>query len=149
MGKINYLLTGVVLFVPVVPHTSCRNRCYEPYDGDVPGCRCDENCVTSNSCCYDYHDICANPGESVVLRFLWQRAMLELTSEGHRVTCLSLMSGRVCLPSAQQWECTKLRCGEKRLAQSKCRCSDDCLSAADCCTNYKQVCQGEKNSTAV
>ncbi|KAF3834347.1 hypothetical protein F7725_025551 [Dissostichus mawsoni] len=38
------------------------------------------------------------------------------------------------------WECTKLRCGEKRLMQSRCHCSDDCLSAGDCCTNFKHVC---------
>uniref|UniRef100_A0A4W6BRB1 SMB domain-containing protein n=1 Tax=Lates calcarifer TaxID=8187 RepID=A0A4W6BRB1_LATCA len=50
-----------VLSVPVVPHTSCRNRCYEPYDSETPGCRCDENCSATNSCCYDYHDICSLP----------------------------------------------------------------------------------------
>ncbi len=49
--------------------------------------------------------------------------------------------------SAQQWECTKLRCGEKRLTQSKCHCSEDCLSAGDCCTNYKNVCHGENGKT--
>uniref|UniRef100_A0A7N6B519 SMB domain-containing protein n=1 Tax=Anabas testudineus TaxID=64144 RepID=A0A7N6B519_ANATE len=98
-------LKGIVLCVLVIPHTSCRNRCYEPYDGDVPGCRCDENCVSSNSCCYDYNDICT--------------------------------------VATQQWECTKLRCGETRLMQSKCHCSEDCSSAGDCCTNYKHVCKGE------
>ncbi|KAM9340330.1 venom phosphodiesterase CdcPDE [Symphorus nematophorus] len=46
-----------------VPHTSCRNRCYEPYDGDVPGCRCDENCNVTDSCCFDYYDICTIPTE--------------------------------------------------------------------------------------
>ncbi|XP_073319074.1 venom phosphodiesterase 1 [Pagrus major] len=91
---------------PVVPHTSCRNRCYEPYDGDVPGCRCDMNCNLTNSCCFDFTDTCTLPSE--------------------------------------QWECTRVRCGEKRLAQSKCHCSDDCLSAGDCCTNYKHVCHGER-----
>ncbi|KAF1382049.1 hypothetical protein PFLUV_G00160370 [Perca fluviatilis] len=90
----------------VVPHTSCRHRCYEPYDDQIPGCRCDHSCNASNSCCYDYHDICTVPTE--------------------------------------QWECTKLRCGEKRLTQSRCHCSDDCPSAGDCCTNYKHVCHGEK-----
>ncbi|XP_071356592.1 ectonucleotide pyrophosphatase/phosphodiesterase family member 3 [Trachinotus anak] len=44
----------------------------------------------------------------------------------------------------EQWGCTKLRCGEKRLTQSRCHCSDDCLSAGDCCTNYKNVCHGER-----
>ncbi|KAG7215519.1 hypothetical protein INR49_014686 [Caranx melampygus] len=47
----------------VVPHTSCRNRCYEPYDSEIPGCRCDEGCAASNSCCHDYHDICTVPRE--------------------------------------------------------------------------------------
>uniref|UniRef100_A0A8C7R2G4 SMB domain-containing protein n=1 Tax=Oncorhynchus mykiss TaxID=8022 RepID=A0A8C7R2G4_ONCMY len=47
--------------------------------------------------------------------------------------------------TTQQWECTKLRCGETRLAESRCHCSDDCLGAGDCCTNFKHVCQGEKN----
>ncbi|KAL6100248.1 uncharacterized protein ACO6RY_01897 [Pungitius sinensis] len=90
----------------VVPHTSCRGRCYEPYDGDVPGCRCDKNCNTSSSCCNDYQDICTAP--------------------------------------AEQWECTRLRCGEHRMTQSRCHCSEDCLSAGDCCTNYMQVCRGER-----
>uniref|UniRef100_A0A3B4UIF2 Venom phosphodiesterase 1-like n=1 Tax=Seriola dumerili TaxID=41447 RepID=A0A3B4UIF2_SERDU len=44
--------------LPVIPHTSCRNRCYEPYDDEIPGCRCDESCIASSSCCNDYHDIC-------------------------------------------------------------------------------------------
>ncbi|XP_036948184.1 uncharacterized protein LOC119016472 [Acanthopagrus latus] len=48
---------------PVVPHTSCRNRCYEPYDGDVPGCRCDQNCESTNSCCFDFNDTCTLPSE--------------------------------------------------------------------------------------
>uniref|UniRef100_A0A3B4UIJ6 Venom phosphodiesterase 1-like n=1 Tax=Seriola dumerili TaxID=41447 RepID=A0A3B4UIJ6_SERDU len=33
-------------------------RCYEPYDDEIPGCRCDESCIASSSCCNDYHDIC-------------------------------------------------------------------------------------------
>ncbi|XP_060760336.1 venom phosphodiesterase 1 [Neoarius graeffei] len=83
---------------------SCHNRCYEPYDYESPGCRCDEQCVTSNTCCYDFMDICHQPVES--------------------------------------WECTPLRCGEKRVSGSKCHCSSDCLSAGDCCTNYGIVCNG-------
>ncbi|XP_035241160.1 ectonucleotide pyrophosphatase/phosphodiesterase family member 3 [Anguilla anguilla] len=84
---------------------SCRQRCYEPYDNEYTGCRCDVLCVHSNSCCYDFQDTCLQPTE--------------------------------------QWECTKLRCGEKRLSNSKCHCSDDCLGSGDCCTNFKSVCQGE------
>ncbi|CAJ1082841.1 ectonucleotide pyrophosphatase/phosphodiesterase family member 3-like [Xyrichtys novacula] len=47
----------------VIPHTSCRNRCYEPYDGEVPGCRCDQSCNKTDSCCFDYHDICTVPSQ--------------------------------------------------------------------------------------
>ncbi|XP_053541991.1 venom phosphodiesterase 1 isoform X1 [Ictalurus punctatus] len=83
---------------------TCRNRCYTPYDYETPGCRCDEQCVNSNSCCYDFADICLQPIES--------------------------------------WECTALRCGEKRVSGSKCHCSSDCVSAGDCCTNYGIVCNG-------
>ncbi|XP_059899802.1 ectonucleotide pyrophosphatase/phosphodiesterase family member 3 [Gadus macrocephalus] len=49
----------------------------------------------------------------------------------------------VCLLPAEQWECTRLRCGETRMERSRCHCSADCLQAGDCCTNYKHVCQGE------
>uniref|UniRef100_A0A3B4AIM0 SMB domain-containing protein n=1 Tax=Periophthalmus magnuspinnatus TaxID=409849 RepID=A0A3B4AIM0_9GOBI len=87
---------------PVVPPTSCRGRCFEPFDGEVPGCRCDSSCNNTHSCCYDYYDI------------------------------------------LEQWECTRLRCGEKRLSNSKCHCSDDCAANGDCCTNYNNVCKGEK-----
>ncbi|KAI4876707.1 hypothetical protein NFI96_017986, partial [Prochilodus magdalenae] len=85
---------------------SCRNRCYEPYDYEAPGCRCDEQCIANGNCCYDFQDICLQPTES--------------------------------------WECTTLRCGEKRISSSKCHCSADCLSAGDCCTNYNMVCKGAK-----
>uniref|UniRef100_A0A6Q2YTI9 SMB domain-containing protein n=1 Tax=Esox lucius TaxID=8010 RepID=A0A6Q2YTI9_ESOLU len=84
---------------------NCRNRCYEPFDDQTSGCRCDMQCVTNNNCCYDFQDICLLP--------------------------------------TQQWECTKLRCGEKRLTKSRCHCSDDCMEHGDCCTNFKHVCQGE------
>ncbi|XP_029919379.1 venom phosphodiesterase 1 [Myripristis murdjan] len=46
---------------PAVPHTSCKSRCYEPFDDETPGCRCDAQCVTSGNCCYDYHDLCLLP----------------------------------------------------------------------------------------
>ncbi|XP_071765047.2 venom phosphodiesterase CdcPDE [Centroberyx gerrardi] len=45
----------------VVPRTSCRDRCYEPFDDETPGCRCDTQCASSGNCCYDYHDICSLP----------------------------------------------------------------------------------------
>lgn len=47
------------------------------------------------------------------------------------------------LCEVESWECTPLRCGEKRVSGSKCHCSSDCLSAGDCCTNYGIVCNGE------
>ncbi|XP_061093183.1 venom phosphodiesterase CdcPDE [Conger conger] len=49
-----------------------------------------------------------------------------------------------CIQPTEQWECTKLRCGEKRMSNSKCHCSDDCLGAGDCCTNFNSVCQGKR-----
>ncbi|KAM4549950.1 venom phosphodiesterase CdcPDE [Fundulus diaphanus] len=89
----------------VPPQTSCKGRCYQPFDDEVPGCRCDTSCNATNSCCHDYHDICMAP--------------------------------------TQQWECSRIRCGEKRLTESKCHCDDDCMSAGDCCSNYKHICHGE------
>lgn len=121
---------------PVVPHTSCRNRCYEPYDGDVPGCRCDANCEETNSCCFDFNDTCTLPSKK---RRVW---MFHCDSP----SVISL-SWAWLLCTGEQWECTRLRCGEKRLEKSNCHCSDDCLSAGDCCTNYKHVCHGESVST--
>ncbi|KAM6973003.1 ectonucleotide pyrophosphatase/phosphodiesterase family member 3 [Aplochiton taeniatus] len=41
------------------------------------------------------------------------------------------------------WECTASRCGEKRLENRLCHCSENCLGEGDCCTNYKHVCQGQ------
>ncbi|XP_057211302.1 venom phosphodiesterase 1 [Triplophysa rosa] len=43
---------------------SCRNRCYEPLDENSADCRCDEQCVTSDNCCYDYQDTCLQPTQS-------------------------------------------------------------------------------------
>uniref|UniRef100_A0A8C5GZ12 Venom phosphodiesterase 1-like n=1 Tax=Gouania willdenowi TaxID=441366 RepID=A0A8C5GZ12_GOUWI len=90
----------------VLPLSSCRSRCFQPFDDELLGCRCDSNCNVTNSCCYDYNDLCTQP--------------------------------------SQQWECSRLRCGETRLTHSRCHCSDDCLSTGDCCTNYRHVCHGEK-----
>ncbi|XP_029450263.1 ectonucleotide pyrophosphatase/phosphodiesterase family member 3 isoform X5 [Rhinatrema bivittatum] len=49
----------------------------------------------------------------------------------------------ICLKPTQLWTCSRLRCGEKRLAGSHCFCSDDCLSKGDCCADYKSVCKGD------
>ncbi|KAF7647242.1 hypothetical protein LDENG_00175390 [Lucifuga dentata] len=50
----------------VVPHMSCRNRCYEPLDNWTPGCRCDSNCSASKACCSDFHDVCTAATEQWV-----------------------------------------------------------------------------------
>lgn len=42
---------------------SCRNRCYEVFDEAPAGCRCDHNCEATNSCCYDFYDLCKAPSE--------------------------------------------------------------------------------------
>ncbi|XP_061752555.1 ectonucleotide pyrophosphatase/phosphodiesterase family member 3 [Nerophis ophidion] len=47
----------------VAPQTSCRGRCYQPYDDATPGCRCDSGCAAVGSCCHDYHDLCTAPSE--------------------------------------------------------------------------------------
>ncbi|CAL8293007.1 unnamed protein product [Merluccius merluccius] len=57
---------------------------------------------------------------------------------------LVTMVTRTCCAVAEQWVCTRLRCGETRMTQSRCQCSSDCLQAGDCCSNYKHVCHGEK-----
>uniref|UniRef100_A0A8C1Z2T0 SMB domain-containing protein n=1 Tax=Cyprinus carpio TaxID=7962 RepID=A0A8C1Z2T0_CYPCA len=61
------------------------------------------------------------------------------------------IAGDVCrdfflLCVAQSWECTALRCGERRLSGSRCHCSEDCMSAGDCCSNYNSVCEGESDT---
>uniref|UniRef100_A0A3B3XRH9 SMB domain-containing protein n=1 Tax=Poecilia mexicana TaxID=48701 RepID=A0A3B3XRH9_9TELE len=52
-----------------------------------------------------------------------------------------------CMPlhetKQSRWECSEKRCGEKRQAKNKCHCDNGCLSAGDCCSNYKHVCHGE------
>uniref|UniRef100_A0A8C7G3V6 Ectonucleotide pyrophosphatase/phosphodiesterase 1 n=1 Tax=Oncorhynchus kisutch TaxID=8019 RepID=A0A8C7G3V6_ONCKI len=48
---------------------------------------------------------------------------------------LSLLSG-------QRWTCSRFRCGEERLANGLCSCSDDCVKAGDCCANYYSSCKG-------
>uniref|UniRef100_A0A8C9UXQ6 SMB domain-containing protein n=1 Tax=Scleropages formosus TaxID=113540 RepID=A0A8C9UXQ6_SCLFO len=105
MFHLHHILHLLIYLADVPPRFSCKDHCYEPYSDESPGCRCDAQCVSSGTCCYDFEDICLLP--------------------------------------TQQWECTKLRCGEKRIQDSKCHCSSDCLGQGDCCTNFKIVCQGE------
>ncbi|XP_056876170.1 ectonucleotide pyrophosphatase/phosphodiesterase family member 3 [Takifugu flavidus] len=66
------------------PHTSCRNRCYEAFDDETPGCRCDESCNATNSCCYDFSDLCKAASE------LWECTTLrcgEKRLSGSRCQC--------------------------------------------------------------
>lgn len=132
-------LRSCCVSVAVKPLTSCRNRCYEPFDNEKPGCRCDENCVTANSCCLDYYDICTAPSETLFVTYT--------SFTAHQLSVILYLTPWP-FPSAELWECTNVRCGEKRLTQSRCHCSDDCLSAGDCCTNYKHVCHGEAAGTS-
>ncbi|XP_041811855.1 ectonucleotide pyrophosphatase/phosphodiesterase family member 3 [Chelmon rostratus] len=61
MGRMKELKKKDIIVSTVVPHMSCRNRCSEPYDRDTPGCSCDANCNVTDSCCFDYTDICTLP----------------------------------------------------------------------------------------
>lgn len=46
--------------------------------------------------------------------------------------------------AVETWTCES-RCGEKRLRESHCSCSDDCIQKKDCCTDYNSICKGEKS----
>ncbi|KAL0965021.1 hypothetical protein UPYG_G00275750 [Umbra pygmaea] len=48
----------------------------------------------------------------------------------------------VCLNPGLHWNCSRSRCGEKKLANSLCSCSEDCAKAGDCCLNYYSSCKG-------
>jgi len=64
-------------------------------------------------------------------------------NHGDQEMSVTMVTRRCCCVVAELWECTKLRCGETRMTQSRCHCSSDCLQAGDCCSNYKHVCLGE------
>ncbi|XP_075718505.1 ectonucleotide pyrophosphatase/phosphodiesterase family member 3 [Rhinoderma darwinii] len=49
----------------------------------------------------------------------------------------------LCVKPKEDWTCSKVRCGEERIAGSYCTCSDDCATKGDCCTNYPAVCSGD------
>uniref|UniRef100_A0A8C7ICK4 SMB domain-containing protein n=1 Tax=Oncorhynchus kisutch TaxID=8019 RepID=A0A8C7ICK4_ONCKI len=65
--------------------------------------------------------------------------------------CLIPLTDSAVLPSAastgQRWTCSRFRCGEQRLADSLCSCSDDCVKAGDCCANYYSTCKGNCGTT--
>lgn len=69
------------------------------------------------------------------------------TAESAALTLTLLAPSFTIVAAGELWECTRLRCGEKRLSGSRCQCSDDCLSVGDCCTNYRHVCHGQSART--
>ncbi|XP_077937131.1 venom phosphodiesterase 1 [Gasterosteus aculeatus] len=111
----------------VVPHTSCRGRCYEPYDGDVPGCRCDKNCNVSGSCCHDYHDICSAPAEQ------WECTRLRCGER--RMTQSRCHCSEDCLSAGDCCTNYKQVCrGERAWVEDEC---DDLLTPT-CPSGFKQ-----------
>ncbi|XP_040909967.1 venom phosphodiesterase 1 [Toxotes jaculatrix] len=111
----------------VVPHTSCRNRCYEPYDGDIPGCRCDENCVASNNCCYDYYDICTVPTQQ------WECTKLRCGEK--RLTESRCHCSDDCLSAGDCCTNYKIVChGEEEWVKDEC----EDLSVHSCPERFKQ-----------
>uniref|UniRef100_A0A8D3AS20 SMB domain-containing protein n=1 Tax=Scophthalmus maximus TaxID=52904 RepID=A0A8D3AS20_SCOMX len=117
-----------VLSVAVVPHTSCRGRCYEPLD-DAPGCRCDESCVASGSCCYDYRDVCRVPTQ------LW--VCTELRCGETRLSRSNCHCSHDCLSAGDC--CTNYRhvChGEWEESWLEDECDE--FTAASCPTHFKQ-----------
>ncbi|XP_074542389.1 venom phosphodiesterase CdcPDE isoform X1 [Halichoeres trimaculatus] len=113
--------------VPVVPHTSCRNRCYEPYDGDVPGCRCDVGCNNTNSCCLDFHDTCTAPTQ------LWECTRLRCGEK--RLTQSKCHCSDDCLSAADCCTNYKQVChGETEWVKDSC----EDLSAPACPAGFKK-----------
>nr|XP_020505143.1 ectonucleotide pyrophosphatase/phosphodiesterase family member 3-like [Labrus bergylta] len=111
----------------VTTHTSCRNRCYEPYDGDVPGCRCDMGCVHTNSCCYDYHDICTVPTQQ------WECTRLRCGET--RLTQSKCHCSDDCLSAGDCCTNYKHVChGEMEWVEDKC----NNLSSPKCPAGFKQ-----------
>ncbi|KAM7373676.1 hypothetical protein PAMP_008511 [Pampus punctatissimus] len=111
----------------VVPQTSCRNRCSEPYDNEIPGCRCDDTCRASNSCCYDYHDICTVPTQ------LWECTNLRCGEK--RLTESKCHCSDDCLSAGDC--CTNYQhvChGDKEWVEDTC----EDLSGTTCPTGFKQ-----------
>uniref|UniRef100_A0A672M404 SMB domain-containing protein n=1 Tax=Sinocyclocheilus grahami TaxID=75366 RepID=A0A672M404_SINGR len=56
------------------------------------------------------------------------------------ISALLFISVTHCV-QGQRWTCSKFRCGEERLLNSLCSCSEDCVKVGDCCSNYKSICE--------
>uniref|UniRef100_A0AAX7SN59 SMB domain-containing protein n=1 Tax=Astatotilapia calliptera TaxID=8154 RepID=A0AAX7SN59_ASTCA len=111
----------------VTPLTSCRNRCYEPFDNEKPGCRCDENCVAANSCCFDYYDICTAPTEQ------WECTNVRCGEK--RLTQSRCHCSDDCLSAGDCCTNYKHVChGEKQWVEDTC----DDLSTPTCPAGFKQ-----------
>ncbi|XP_004574304.1 venom phosphodiesterase CdcPDE [Maylandia zebra] len=111
----------------VTPLTSCRNRCYEPFDNEKPGCRCDENCVAANSCCFDHYDICTAPTEQ------WECTNVRCGEK--RLTQSRCHCSDDCLSAGDCCTNYKHVChGEKQWVEDTC----DDLSTPTCPAGFKQ-----------
>uniref|UniRef100_A0A3B4HA82 Venom phosphodiesterase 1-like n=1 Tax=Pundamilia nyererei TaxID=303518 RepID=A0A3B4HA82_9CICH len=120
-------LRSCFVSVAVTPLTSCRNRCYEPFDNEKPGCRCDENCVAANSCCFDYYDICTAPTEQ------WECTNVRCGEK--RLTQSRCHCSDDCLSAGDCCTNYKHVChGEKQWVEDTC----DDLSTPTCPAGFKQ-----------
>uniref|UniRef100_A0AAY5EH24 SMB domain-containing protein n=1 Tax=Electrophorus electricus TaxID=8005 RepID=A0AAY5EH24_ELEEL len=111
---------------PPVP-VSCHNRCYEPYDYETPGCRCNEQCISNNNCCYDFQEICLQPAES------WECTLLRCGEK--RVAGSKCQCSEDCLHAGDC--CTNYNivcCGVTPWVQ------DDCvnMTSPKCPANFKR-----------
>uniref|UniRef100_A0A3P9DQ73 Venom phosphodiesterase 1-like n=1 Tax=Maylandia zebra TaxID=106582 RepID=A0A3P9DQ73_9CICH len=120
-------LRSCFVSVAVTPLTSCRNRCYEPFDNEKPGCRCDENCVAANSCCFDHYDICTAPTEQ------WECTNVRCGEK--RLTQSRCHCSDDCLSAGDCCTNYKHVChGEKQWVEDTC----DDLSTPTCPAGFKQ-----------
>uniref|UniRef100_A0A3Q4I2I5 Ectonucleotide pyrophosphatase/phosphodiesterase family member 3-like n=1 Tax=Neolamprologus brichardi TaxID=32507 RepID=A0A3Q4I2I5_NEOBR len=120
-------LRSCCVHVAVTPLTSCRNKCYEPFDNEKPGCRCDENCVTANSCCFDHSDICTAPTEQ------WECTNVRCGEK--RLTQSKCHCSDDCLSAGDCCTNYKHVChGEKQWVEDAC----DDLSTPTCPAGFKQ-----------
>ncbi|KAK1789431.1 hypothetical protein P4O66_015360 [Electrophorus voltai] len=103
------------------------NRCYEPYDYETPGCRCNEQCISNNNCCYDFQEICLQPAES------WECTLLRCGEK--RVAGSKCQCSEDCLHAGDC--CTNYNivcCGVTPWVQ------DDCvnMTSPKCPANFKR-----------
>ncbi|XP_076013174.1 ectonucleotide pyrophosphatase/phosphodiesterase family member 3 [Genypterus blacodes] len=111
----------------VVTHTSCRRRCYEASDAGAAGCRCDPHCAASNSCCYDFHDVCVASAR--------QWGCTTLRCGETRLTQSKCHCSDDCLSTGDCCTNYKHVChGEKEWMEDEC----EDLSAPSCPAGFKQ-----------